>query len=770
MSAISHTLDLETPWSPELTAPLVSPEIVAGFEALLDGRCSLSDLSRSVQEACRSDPDSTDGVLQQLEDYSTSGEFDRFDFGPLQRVLQGIGRPPCDTNPIDPCSDDQMVGSDNQIIDSDNQAVDLGAEPNTLRGRYILAGEIGRGGVGTVYRALDLNRVGLPREHQYVALKVLNTGAAPRPDAVQALRREYHQAQLLSHPGIVNVFDFDHEGDTYFVSMELLDGESLGALTRRLQPNELPPETALRILRELGDAVAYAHDRGVLHLDLKPDNVMIDAEGRVRVLDFGLAQKHTDPWLSDMHASPAAATPAYASCERLVQERPDVRDDIFSFSCIAYELLTGKHPFERRSALHARKEGLEARRIKGLSHRQWHALKSGLAWAREDRPANMQELLQGLALEPNVPPNTAAAGTKRRALVAVGLLVLGVAGMMSWSRMHDADGRASAGGGSLARNATTPGPADAMSPASAETIPSAALDDTIIPAPEVTTTPTSAVDPATADATATPSIPITAPAIESADAVVEPQPPSTDARGDTGDFVAAVARSSERPSNPRPLARAVQAFSDAPRSTPPLDVLGFSRHSVPLREADGVARVNVARTGSATGDISFQWYTVADSATAVQDFVYEYGEERMAPGQTTATLVVPIVADSIHENPELLQVVIANPHGARVGAAGRVPIIIVDGRLKLSASSTTTTARCLRRRRRLQLLCPVEPFLNLLPLNVREKRVDVFGGGCAVVDLVGVLVHVHHENGVRVRWGRGVVCHPVVLRARPMTD
>ena len=109
---------------------------------------------------------------------------------------------------------------------------------------------------------------------------------------MDALRRDYHQAQLLSHPGIVNVFDFDHDGDIYFVIMELLDGESLGALIRQMQPNKLPLETAIRILRELGDAVAYAHDRGVRHLDLKPDNVMVDAEGHVRLLDFGLAHTH----------------------------------------------------------------------------------------------------------------------------------------------------------------------------------------------------------------------------------------------------------------------------------------------------------------------------------------------------------------------------------------------------------------------------------------------------------------------------------------------
>jgi serine/threonine protein kinase len=707
MSAISRNRDVQTPaGSPELTAPLVSPQIESSFAALFDGRCSLSELSRSVLEACSSDPDATDGILLQIEAYVASGEFDRFDLGPLQHVLQEIRHrtlesgtgaqqesnagsapshpgfdptrhlPSCDTNPTMPGRDLEQIDEhsreqiDEHLSDGyvepdhcpDDPALAPGAGPNVLRGRYVLAAEIGQGGVGTVYRALDLNRAGLPREHQYVALKVLRAETARRPEAVQALRREYHQAQLLSHPGIVNVFDFDHEGDLYFVTMELLDGESLGALTRRVRPNKLPPETAIRILRELGDAVAYAHDRGVLHLDLKPDNVMIDAEGHVRVLDFGLAQKHTEPWLSEMHASPAAATPAYASCERLVQERPDVRDDIYSFCCIAYELLTGKHPFDRRSALHARKEGLEARRIKWLSHRQWDALRSGLAWAREDRPASMQELLQGLALQSRVTPQTAPTGTMRRMAVALGLLVLGIAAMLSWVRMHDGmrasvdDGVTAGGRQNLARTATTPGPAGAMSREPAEPI---------TPEP-------------VAEATAAPSTPNPTPNVEFANVIADTRPPPLDARSETSDLNPARTRRRESPSHPRKIARADQIPSHAPRPTPAADVLGFSRHSVPISEADSVARVDVRRTGSATGDISFQWYTVADSATAVQDFVYEFGEERMAPGQTTATLVVPIVADRIHEDPELLRVVLANPHGARVGPAGRVPVIIVD--------------------------------------------------------------------------------------------
>ena len=414
----------------DLTTPLLSPDILGSFEALAEGRCSLAELNDSVLEACSGDANATEGVLLLLESYANSKEFVRFDFGFLKRALER-GR-----DEIDDASTPGFTERDDQ---SDDAPV-LGSmdEPRMLRGRYILEAEIGRGGVGTVYRALDLNRGGLPPGHPHVALKILGENTARRPDAIDALRREYHQAQSLSHPGIVNVFDFDHDGDTYFVTMELLDGESLGELTRRLSPNRLPLEAATRILRELGDAIVYAHDRGILHLDLKPDNVMLDADGHVRVLDFGIAQTQmAEPRIPQMRSAPPAAVPAYASCERLVQERPDVRDDIFSFSCIAYELLAGKHPFGRSSALEARKDGRKARRMRDLSRRQWAALESGLAWVREDRPANMRELLQGLALHSSAPAGTPTRRVTWHRAAAVALVMLGGGALLNWPRIRD---------------------------------------------------------------------------------------------------------------------------------------------------------------------------------------------------------------------------------------------------------------------------------------------------------------------------------------------
>ena len=187
---------------------------------------------------------------------------------------------------------------------------------------------------------------------------------------------------------------------------------------------------------------------------------MVLRQGHVRVLDFGLAQTFmAEPWISDMPIPPAA-TPAYASCERLVGDLPDVRDDIFSFACLTYELLSGKHPFGRSSAVEARSEGLKPRRIRGLSHRQWRALKRALAFSREDRPGSMQELLEGLALPSGTSRRSVRDGLRPRRgpaapwpVAAMSLAVLGIIAALAWSRLPN-ELRASVGERAAATGST----------------------------------------------------------------------------------------------------------------------------------------------------------------------------------------------------------------------------------------------------------------------------------------------------------------------------
>ncbi|MGH8143976.1 MAG: serine/threonine-protein kinase, partial [Steroidobacteraceae bacterium] len=310
-----------------------------------------------------------------------------------------------------------------------------------LRERYELQALIGSGGMGSVYRALDRYRVSLGLPDGCVALKIVTAhplGAA----SVLALGREFHNAQQLSHPSVVNVYEIDHEGDASFYTMELLDGERLSQLLDRIG-GPLPPRYALAIMRDIGAAIAHAHARGVVHGDLKPHNIFVTYGGQVRVLDFGgLSHSPAEPWISDdtstrRTSSYRTATPAYASCEQLDGHRAEPRDDIYAIACIAYELLTGNHPFDCTSSAQARVQRLRAARPAGLRAERWRALRQGLAWERAHRPDRIEPWLDQLGVADaaaHLPPThqlTAGAprgsGIGRAILAAMLLLALGCA-------------------------------------------------------------------------------------------------------------------------------------------------------------------------------------------------------------------------------------------------------------------------------------------------------------------------------------------------------
>src|SRR5262245_14905177 len=263
----------------------------------------------------------------------------------------------------------------------------------TIRNRYVLQQQIGRGGNGIVFRARDLRRDAL------VALKVLREPLRNDPDKIERLKREFQQAQALPHPNIIRVLDVDCDGDAWFLTMELIDGESLRSYLASMHPRRLNQRNALSIINACADALNFAHEHGVVHGDFKPGNVLLGRDRQVRVLDFGVAANSPDwsersPPSFETHV--AAATPAYASPEVLAGQRPQIRDDVYSLACVAYEVLTRQHPFERHSAVVARQRGIKVRRLSGLSRRQFAALKRGLAWSRSNRPATVQELVDEL--------------------------------------------------------------------------------------------------------------------------------------------------------------------------------------------------------------------------------------------------------------------------------------------------------------------------------------------------------------------------------------
>lgn len=275
---------------------------------------------------------------------------------------------------------------------------------DTLNGRFVLEECIGFGGMGTVYKALDLRKLEAADRHPYIAIKVLNVQFQGHPKSLIALQREARKAQTLAHANIVSVYDFDRDGSMVYVTMEYLPGKSLGQLLRAPDFRALPFEEAMKIVRGMGKALAYAHERGFVHCDFKPANVILTDGGGVKVIDFGIArvfqkaEEAPDVTVFDP-GSLGALTPAYASPEMLENREPDPRDDIYALGCITYELLTGRHPFNRLSATQARDGGLRPQRPPGLGHKQWRALRCALSFQREQRTPSVNQFLHDIGAE-----------------------------------------------------------------------------------------------------------------------------------------------------------------------------------------------------------------------------------------------------------------------------------------------------------------------------------------------------------------------------------
>ncbi len=266
-----------------------------------------------------------------------------------------------------------------------------------LKERFVLKEELGRGGMGTVFKALDLRKVEASDREAFVALKVLNIDFRDNPVSLIALQRETKRAQTLSHPNIITVYDFDRDGAHVFMTMEYLQGHPLNALIRELPQGGMGFKKAWPIIEGMCAALAYAHKKNIVHSDFKPGNVFITEQNEAKVLDFGIATAigRTEKGGSDATVFNArdlgAMTPAYASLEQLREQAPDPRDDIYALACVCYELLTGQHPFRKLSAEDALGLNLHPLPIPGMKRNQWKAMQRGLAFKQEDRIKSVDE-------------------------------------------------------------------------------------------------------------------------------------------------------------------------------------------------------------------------------------------------------------------------------------------------------------------------------------------------------------------------------------------
>jgi serine/threonine-protein kinase len=207
---------------------------------------------------------------------------------------------------------------------------------SALAGRYSLERELGRGGMGIVYLARDL------RLERVVAIKLLPPDRAAAAGLRERFLREARTAARLSHPHVIAIHAVEEIGDFVFFVMACVDGETLGARVRR--DGALKPVDAARILREVAWALAYAHGQGVVHRDVKPDNILLErAGGRAQVADFGIARLVQAPGASG--DGELIGTPEYMSPEQATGESLDGRSDLYSLGVVAYYALAGRLPF-----------------------------------------------------------------------------------------------------------------------------------------------------------------------------------------------------------------------------------------------------------------------------------------------------------------------------------------------------------------------------------------------------------------------------------------
>ena len=209
-------------------------------------------------------------------------------------------------------------------------------------GRYQILGELGRGGCGIVYRALD------PGIGRAVAIKTILADAnSPAGMALrERFRREARSAGNLSHPNIVTIHEFNDSGEIMFIAMELIQGQTLA--DRMAENSALPLNLVLGVIGSAADALDYAHANGIVHRDVKPANFMLTANGQVKVTDFGIA-KMLDDDIGLTNTGMVIGTVQYMSPEQIAAKPASARSDQFSLGVIAYEMLTGQKPFQGNS-------------------------------------------------------------------------------------------------------------------------------------------------------------------------------------------------------------------------------------------------------------------------------------------------------------------------------------------------------------------------------------------------------------------------------------
>ena len=484
-----------------------------------------------------------------------------------------------------------------------------------LCGRFRLEHVIGRGGFSQVLKALDLSGDGT----RWVAIKAPRPEFRRSPAAVDRLALEYELLSQLEHPGVVRVLDLGVHGEDCFEVLELLEGSSLA--TRLAQADgRVPAGEATHLLRTCAAALDAIHRRGFVHGDVKPGNIFVTGAGQAKLLDLGGGTP--DPGGGGDGAR--HATPAYASPQVLSGLPAVAADDLYSFACVAFELLTGRHPFDRTPADSARERGLRPVGVEGSAGRVAEALAAGLEFAREDRPASAGGLLERALLAGEAlpggrdqAPSAAVAASSWRLptlFAALAIAIVAIIGIASFPKRADG--------------------------------------------PQAYVVPSAGVTPSPLPAATTPSGPVAAGVV----AAGSEASPSSQRESVTP------------PTDPVPAAARPQPAV--------LQDIGFAAARLVVSRAATAAAIPLRRHGEPVGDLRVSWRIEEGSARAGRDFGGPLaGEVVFAEGQRVRTLFIPLVPGADAEGDAAFSVVQEHVVGpARSGAVARIDVILRDFR------------------------------------------------------------------------------------------
>lgn len=508
--------------------------------------------------------------------------------------------------------------------------------PDRLSERgYRLRARLGHGRLGPVYEAQDeLSRIS--GSQHFAAVTLIDAKIALRHGFAAEFERGCAELKSVAHPNIVKLLEYGHERGHYYVVNELLESASLRFVLNDV--SSLPVEEAVAVLRAVGDALQYLHAKGMVHGNLRPENVLVTFGYEVKLLDIV-----PTGWL--FGPTDALGVPARA---------PDRRDDVFGLACLAYEMLAGRHPYNGNTAQEAHRAGLEPARIEGISDRQWRALERGLAVQRDDRTPNVAQFLVEFGVSPadklrdvvaagNEPHRSAPAFPPPRLPAEASEIPPRVVATRAMPARRARGGSlrtlfllfALIGIGAAAwyyREPLQSFGTDLMATVESEMARIRAADEK--PVARTADAPLAQAPAVTDD---TPATVVADGAGQTAVTLAPVAPPA--------DIPAAA--TAPAPVESPPVAAEVTPPTTAQAAPPGPPRFAFQQPVLSVRESDVAARIVIRRSGDLSGAAEISWWTADGTAVADRDFA-DLGVriERFAPGEASRTVFLPLTNDA----------------------------------------------------------------------------------------------------------------------------